>query len=150
MLVLMGMQFIAAGLIGELLTRIYYESGSGLQYHAKDYGAVEYKPADKAENRDRGPVSKARKAFVRALMGIALLAAVVYLANPFSSGAGCSRPTLVAAGASGFPLPPTRVGMALACHGAVAGGRDVAGLRHALVLSGDWPECAAAWRCRGR
>ena len=48
MLVLMGMQFIAAGLIGELLTRIYYESGSGLQYHAKDYGAVEYKPADKA------------------------------------------------------------------------------------------------------
>jgi hypothetical protein len=48
MLVLMGMQFIAAGLIGELLTRIYYESGSGLQYYAKDYGAVEYKPADKA------------------------------------------------------------------------------------------------------
>ena len=48
MLVLMGMQFIAAGLIGELLTRIYYESGSGFQYHAKDYGAVEHKPADKA------------------------------------------------------------------------------------------------------
>lgn len=48
MLVLMGMQFIAAGLIGELLTRIYYESGSGLQYYAKDYGAVEHKPADKA------------------------------------------------------------------------------------------------------
>jgi hypothetical protein len=40
MLVLMGMQFIAAGLIGELLTRIYYESGSGLQYYAKDYGAA--------------------------------------------------------------------------------------------------------------
>lgn len=38
MLVLMGMQFIAAGLIGELLTRIYYESGSGLQYYAKEYG----------------------------------------------------------------------------------------------------------------
>ena len=48
MLVLMGMQFIAAGLIGELLTRIYYESGSGLQYYAKDYGAVEYKPSGKA------------------------------------------------------------------------------------------------------
>lgn len=40
MLVLMGMQFIAAGLIGELLTRIYYESGSGLQYYAKEYGVV--------------------------------------------------------------------------------------------------------------
>ena len=49
MLVLMGMQFIAAGLIGELLTRIYYESGSGLQYYAKEYGAeqaqVELQPA---------------------------------------------------------------------------------------------------------
>ncbi|MEG0199262.1 MAG: glycosyltransferase family 2 protein [Comamonas sp.] len=39
-LMLMGMQFIAAGLIGELLTRIYYESGSGLQYYAKEYGAA--------------------------------------------------------------------------------------------------------------
>ena len=39
MLVLMGMQFIAAGLIGELLTRIYYESGGGRQYYAKEYGA---------------------------------------------------------------------------------------------------------------
>lgn len=38
MLVLMGMQFIVAGLIGELLTRIYYESGSGLQYYAREYG----------------------------------------------------------------------------------------------------------------
>ncbi|MEX8192858.1 glycosyltransferase family 2 protein [Comamonas guangdongensis] len=47
MLVLMGMQFIAAGLIGELLTRIYYESGSGLQYYAKEYGAVE--PAPEAQ-----------------------------------------------------------------------------------------------------
>lgn len=44
MLVLMGMQFIAAGLIGELLTRIYYESGSGLQYYAKEYAAVEVAP----------------------------------------------------------------------------------------------------------
>ncbi len=47
MLVLMGMQFIAAGLIGELLTRIYYESGSGLQYHAKDYSAAKHKPEEK-------------------------------------------------------------------------------------------------------
>ena len=44
MLVLMGMQFIAAGLIGELLTRIYYESGSGLQYYAKEYGTVDPEP----------------------------------------------------------------------------------------------------------
>ena len=50
MLVLMGMQFIAAGLIGELLTRIYYESGSGLQYYAKEYGAVET-----AEAQPRAP-----------------------------------------------------------------------------------------------
>lgn len=37
MLVLMGMTFVAAGLIGELLTRIYYESGGGRQYYADDY-----------------------------------------------------------------------------------------------------------------
>ena len=40
MLLLMGMQFIAAGLIGELLTRIYYESGGARQYYAKEYGAL--------------------------------------------------------------------------------------------------------------
>lgn len=39
LLVLMGMQFIAVGLMGELLTRIYYESGGGQQYHAHEYGA---------------------------------------------------------------------------------------------------------------
>ncbi|MDF1483039.1 glycosyltransferase family 2 protein [Extensimonas sp. H3M7-6] len=39
LLVLMGMQFIAVGLVGELLTRIYYESGGGQQYHAHEYGA---------------------------------------------------------------------------------------------------------------
>jgi hypothetical protein len=36
MLVLMGMTFVAAGLIGELLTRIYYESGGGVQYYVND------------------------------------------------------------------------------------------------------------------
>ena len=36
MLLLMGMQFIAAGLIGELLTRVYYESAGGAQYHTDD------------------------------------------------------------------------------------------------------------------
>ena len=36
MLVLMGAQFIAAGLIGELLTRIYHEAGGAPQVHAQD------------------------------------------------------------------------------------------------------------------
>ncbi|RCX10849.1 glycosyltransferase involved in cell wall biosynthesis [Extensimonas vulgaris] len=40
LLVLMGMQFIAVGLVGELLTRIYYESGGGHQYYAHEYGAL--------------------------------------------------------------------------------------------------------------
>ena len=37
MLVLMGMTFVAAGLIGEMLTRVYYESGGGRQYYADEY-----------------------------------------------------------------------------------------------------------------
>ncbi|MGB3069198.1 MAG: glycosyltransferase family 2 protein [Ottowia sp.] len=37
MLVLMGMQFIAAGLMGELLMRIYHEAGGAPQYHADEY-----------------------------------------------------------------------------------------------------------------
>ena len=37
MLVLMGAQFIAAGLIGELLTRIYHEAGGAPQFHAQEY-----------------------------------------------------------------------------------------------------------------
>ena len=37
MLVLMGAQLIAAGLIGELLTRIYHEAGGAPQFHAEDY-----------------------------------------------------------------------------------------------------------------
>lgn len=37
MLVLMGMQFIAAGLMGELLMRIYHEAGGAPQYHAEEY-----------------------------------------------------------------------------------------------------------------
>ena len=37
MLVLMGAQFIAAGLIGELLTRIYHEAGGAPQFHADEY-----------------------------------------------------------------------------------------------------------------
>lgn len=37
MLVLMGAQMIAAGLIGELLTRIYHEAGGVPQFHAEEY-----------------------------------------------------------------------------------------------------------------
>lgn len=41
MLVLMGMQFIAAGLMGELLMRIYHEAGGAPQYHANEYVAAQ-------------------------------------------------------------------------------------------------------------
>lgn len=37
MLVLMGAQLIAAGLIGELLMRIYHEAGGAPQFHAEEY-----------------------------------------------------------------------------------------------------------------
>lgn len=37
MLLLMGVQMIAAGLIGELLTRIYHESGGAPQFYAQEY-----------------------------------------------------------------------------------------------------------------
>ncbi len=37
MLLLMGAQMIAAGLIGELLTRIYHEAGGVPQFHAEEY-----------------------------------------------------------------------------------------------------------------
>ena len=45
MLVLMGMTFVAAGLIGELLTRIYYESGGGVQYYVNDEENLAADPA---------------------------------------------------------------------------------------------------------
>jgi len=37
MLLLMGVQMIAAGLIGELLMRIYHEAGGAPQFHAEEY-----------------------------------------------------------------------------------------------------------------
>ena len=37
MLLLMGAQLIAAGLIGELLIRIYHEAGGAPQFHAEEY-----------------------------------------------------------------------------------------------------------------
>ena len=47
MLLLMGMQLIAAGLIGELLTRIYHEAGGAPQFHAEEYHAPA--PQDQAQ-----------------------------------------------------------------------------------------------------
>ncbi len=37
MLLLMGAQLIAAGLIGELLIRIYHEAGGAPQFYAEEY-----------------------------------------------------------------------------------------------------------------
>ena len=37
MLVLMGVQMVVAGLIGELLMRIYHEAGGAPQFHAQEY-----------------------------------------------------------------------------------------------------------------
>lgn len=63
LLVLMGMQFIAVGLVGELLTRIYYESGGGQQYHAHEYGAcAEAQAPQGAGAKTPAPQPKARAA----------------------------------------------------------------------------------------
>ena len=40
MLVLMGLQLIVAGLVGEMLIRIYHESRGQPQFHAHEHGAV--------------------------------------------------------------------------------------------------------------
>ncbi|MDR0479976.1 MAG: glycosyltransferase family 2 protein [Burkholderiaceae bacterium] len=39
MLLLMGAQFIVAGLLGEILTRTYHEAGGAPQFYAQDYAA---------------------------------------------------------------------------------------------------------------
>jgi len=36
MLLLMGMQLIVAGLVGELLIRVYHEAGGAPQFHAEE------------------------------------------------------------------------------------------------------------------
>ena len=41
MVVLMGVQLVVAGLIGEMLTRVYYEAGGAPQFHAQEYLAEE-------------------------------------------------------------------------------------------------------------
>jgi hypothetical protein len=45
MLLLMGVQLIVAGLLGEILTRIYHEAGGAPQFYAEDYEA---EPGDSA------------------------------------------------------------------------------------------------------
>ncbi len=49
MLLLMGMQLIAAGLIGELLTRIYHESGGAPPFYAQEYVHEQNPPAAPAD-----------------------------------------------------------------------------------------------------
>src|SRR5690606_40169391 len=44
MLVLIGMQLIVAGLVGELLTRIYHEGRGTPQYHVREPRARELAP----------------------------------------------------------------------------------------------------------
>jgi len=56
MLVLMGAQMIAAGLIGELLTRIYHETGGAPQFHAEE--VVPTTPAAAAPRADAQPATR--------------------------------------------------------------------------------------------
>ena len=56
MLLLMGAQMIVAGLIGELLTRIYHEAGGAPQFHADEY------VPDQASNTAPAHAQQARKA----------------------------------------------------------------------------------------
>ena len=57
MLVLMGAQFIVAGLLGEILTRTYHEAGGAPQFYAEEYAAAQ--PAPAADAR-RIPADAAR------------------------------------------------------------------------------------------
>ena len=56
MLALMGGQLIVAGLIGELLIRIYHEAGGAPQFHAEEYAP------DDEKNPATSPVAQAPKA----------------------------------------------------------------------------------------
>ena len=60
MLLLMGVQLIAAGLIGELLTRIYHEAGGAPQFHADEY------VPDEASNTAPEVVKQAPTAIINA------------------------------------------------------------------------------------
>ncbi|MBP7451798.1 MAG: glycosyltransferase family 2 protein [Ottowia sp.] len=58
MLVLMGVQLVVAGLIGEMLTRVYYEAGGAPQFHAQEYLAEE----ESGSNRPAAPIQPAQAA----------------------------------------------------------------------------------------
>lgn len=58
MLVLMGVQLVVAGLIGEMLTRVYYEAGGAPQFHAQEYLADE----ESEPNRPAAPIQPAQAA----------------------------------------------------------------------------------------
>ncbi len=58
MLVLMGVQLVVAGLIGEMLTRVYYEAGGAPQFHAQEYVAEE----ESESNRPAAQVQSAQAA----------------------------------------------------------------------------------------
>ena len=55
MLVLMGVQMIAAGLIGELLMRIYHEAGGAPQFHAQEHVHEPDPPAAPADAAQAAP-----------------------------------------------------------------------------------------------
>ncbi len=55
MLVLMGVQLIAAGLIGELLMRIYHEAGGAPQFHAQEHVHEPNPPAAPADTAQAAP-----------------------------------------------------------------------------------------------
>lgn len=55
MLVLMGVQLIAAGLIGELLMRIYHEAGGAPQFHAQEHVHEPNPPAAPADTAQTAP-----------------------------------------------------------------------------------------------
>ncbi|MFO1179649.1 MAG: glycosyltransferase family 2 protein [Ottowia sp.] len=55
MLVLMGVQLIAAGLIGELLMRIYHEAGGAPQFHAQEHVHEPDPPAAPADAAQAAP-----------------------------------------------------------------------------------------------
>lgn len=57
MLVLMGAQMIAAGLIGELLTRIYHETGGAPQFHAEEVVPDAAGAAPRADAQPAAPTS---------------------------------------------------------------------------------------------
>ncbi|MDR2154792.1 MAG: glycosyltransferase family 2 protein [Burkholderiaceae bacterium] len=57
MLVLMGVQLIVAGLIGEMLTRTYHETGGAPQFHAEEYVPAQAPDQVAAPSTSQAPAS---------------------------------------------------------------------------------------------